>query len=90
MRPVECAACGNQVLCEKFSPAHTSVQWTADAAVVCAEFRDRTGRGGNTALIPTCRALRASIDRAVEAGTLPVGTPESGTPPVGIPEAADV
>ncbi|WP_052864399.1 FAD-binding protein [Streptomyces niger] len=32
MRPVECAACGNQVRCEKFSPAHTSVQWTAEAA----------------------------------------------------------
>ncbi|MEU3609626.1 hypothetical protein AB0E83_29920 [Streptomyces sp. NPDC035033] len=73
MRPVECAACGTQVLCEKFSPAHTSVQWTADAAVACAEFRGRTGEGGTTARIRTCRALRGSIDRAVTDGTLGVG-----------------
>jgi hypothetical protein len=72
MQPVECATCGNQVLCEKFSPAHTSVQWTADAAVVCAEFRDRVDLGGNTAHIRTCRGLRDSIDRAVEEGTLEV------------------
>lgn len=76
MRPVECATCGNQVLCEKFSPAHTSVQWTADAAVVCAEFRDRVSEGVSegvtSARIRTCRALRSSIDRAVEDGTLEV------------------
>ncbi|WP_063782303.1 hypothetical protein [Streptomyces vietnamensis] len=84
MQAVECAACGNQVLCEKFSIAHTSVQWTADAAVVCTEFGERVGRGGNTARMRTCGALRASIDRAVEDGTLTVSTlepvgPESGT-----------
>ncbi|MFE5791596.1 hypothetical protein ACFQ8C_03365 [Streptomyces sp. NPDC056503] len=73
MRPVECAACGNQVLCEKFTPAHTSVQWTEDAAVVCAEFRDRVGRGASSARIPTCRSLRSSIERAVADGTLEVG-----------------
>ncbi|MEU3749237.1 MULTISPECIES: hypothetical protein [Streptomyces] len=72
MRPVECATCGNQVLCEKFSRAHTSVQWTADAAVVCAEFRDRVGEGATTARIRTCRALRSSIERAVDDGTLEV------------------
>ncbi|POX57206.1 hypothetical protein C3489_00310 [Streptomyces sp. Ru71] len=72
MQPVECATCGNQVLCEKFSMAHTSVQWTAEAAVVCAEFRGRVTEGGSTARIRTCRALRESIDRAVEEGTLEV------------------
>ncbi|MFB7214910.1 hypothetical protein [Streptomyces sp. NPDC056255] len=82
MRAVECATCGNQVLCEKFSIAHTSVQWTADAAVVCAEFRDRVGQCGTTARIRTCRALRSSIDRAVEDGTLEIGTLGSGTPEV--------
>ncbi|WP_405783473.1 hypothetical protein [Streptomyces sp. NBC_00859] len=63
MTPVECAACGNQVLCEKFSTAHTSVQWTADAAEVCAEYRDP---------MRTCAALRDSIDRAVGDGRLAV------------------
>ncbi|GAA2774641.1 hypothetical protein [Streptomyces showdoensis] len=78
MRAVECAACGNQVLCEKFSVAHTSVQWTADAAAVCAEFGDAGGRAGTTARIRSCRALGASIDRAVADGALTVGTPDSG------------
>ncbi|MER5739669.1 MULTISPECIES: hypothetical protein [unclassified Streptomyces] len=73
MRPVQCPACGNQVLCEKFSPAHTSVQWTADAAVACAEFRDRVGRGATSARIRTCRSLRDGIERAVADGTLEVG-----------------
>ncbi|WP_030410072.1 hypothetical protein [Streptomyces sp. NRRL S-1448] len=72
MPPVTCATCGNQVHCEKFSPAHTSVQWTADAAVVCPEFRDRVAAGATSARIRTCRALRASIDDAVENGTLEV------------------
>ncbi|MFF0473897.1 hypothetical protein [Streptomyces sp. NPDC004284] len=94
MRAVECAACGNQVLCEKFSVAHTSVQWTADAAVACAEFRDRVTPGGTTARMRTCRALRASIDRAVEDGSLTVSTlepvgPESGTAGTATTEADD-
>ncbi|MEU6105579.1 hypothetical protein [Streptomyces flaveolus] len=72
MQPVECVTCGNQVLCEKFSLAHTSVQWTADAAVVCTEFHDRVAAGESSARIRTCRALRGSIDRAVEQGTLEV------------------
>ncbi|MET8572735.1 hypothetical protein [Streptomyces sp. NPDC004783] len=72
MQPVECATCGNQVLCEKFSLAHTSVQWTTDAAVACEEFRGQVTGGGTTARIRTCRPLRDSIDRAVEDGTLEV------------------
>ncbi|MBB4980644.1 hypothetical protein [Streptomyces nymphaeiformis] len=87
MRAVECAACGNQVLCEKFSVAHTSVQWTADAAVACAEFRDRVGPGVTTARMRTCRSLRASIARAVEEGTLTVSTLEPGTPTAGARES---
>ncbi|MEV0323783.1 hypothetical protein ACIBKX_08740 [Streptomyces sp. NPDC050658] len=72
MQPVECVTCGNQVLCEKFSLAHTSVQWTADAAVACAEFRDRVAEGASSARIRTCRQLRTSIERAVMAGELEV------------------
>ncbi|MEE4418009.1 hypothetical protein [Streptomyces bugieae] len=72
MQPVECATCGNQVLCEKFSRAHTSVQWTAEAAVVCTEFRAQVTAGATSARIRTCRALRRSIDDAVENGTLEI------------------
>ncbi|WP_455361803.1 hypothetical protein [Streptomyces sp. SYSU K21746] len=72
MQPVECATCGNQVLCEKFSMAHTSVQWTADAALVCPEIRSQVADGETSARIRTCRALRLSIDRAVDEGTLDI------------------
>ena len=42
--PVECARCGAAVLAAKFSPQHTSVQWTAAAVRACAEF-GRHARG---------------------------------------------
>ncbi|MFM9370441.1 hypothetical protein [Streptomyces sp. Da 82-17] len=72
MQPVECLTCGNQVLCEKFSLAHTSVQWTTDAAVACAEIRAQVADGASSALVRTCGPLRASIEQAVAAGELAV------------------
>ena len=36
--PVECGRCGAGVLAAKFSPQHTSVQWSAEAVRACAEF----------------------------------------------------
>ncbi|MEU6117205.1 hypothetical protein ABZ840_22030 [Streptomyces sp. NPDC047117] len=72
VQPVECAACGNQVRCEKFSHAHTSVQWTAEAAAVCPEFGSRVAAGETGARIRTCPALHDSIGKAVAAGILTV------------------
>ncbi|MEV0293601.1 hypothetical protein [Nocardia sp. NPDC050710] len=71
MDAVLCQDCGNRVAVVKFSPAHTSVQWTADAARHCAEL---CGDGGG----PTrgCLALRRSIDNAVTAGALRLSTRE--------------
>jgi hypothetical protein len=65
----------------KFSPQHTSVQWTAAAAASCAEFGARasadagTGTGTGSALIEGCGALRGSIDSALAAGLLSVCPP---------------
>ncbi|MFG2140049.1 hypothetical protein [Streptomyces sp. NPDC048650] len=83
MRPVACGACGNQVLCEKFSPAHTQVQWTGDAAESCPRIRARVAAGEPSATVRSCEALRAAIARAVEEGALPQdGTrPDGGTSP---------
>ena len=36
--PVLCGRCGAAVLAAKFSPQHTSVQWSAAAVRACAEF----------------------------------------------------
>nr|WP_039798579.1 hypothetical protein [Nocardia araoensis] len=68
MHPLDCERCGERVLIEKFSAAHTSVQWTGDAGrcpVIAARHRGvgHQERG--------CEALHRSIDRAVRAQELP-------------------
>jgi hypothetical protein len=70
--PVECARCGAAVLAAKFSPQHTSVQWSAAAVRACQEFgaSDRP-----SALVEGCASLRDSIDAAVAAGRLEVSPP---------------
>ncbi|CAM5654606.1 hypothetical protein GCM10010329_11360 [Streptomyces spiroverticillatus] len=73
MRAVECGACGNQVLCEKFSPAHTQVQWTDEAAEVCPRIREKVAAGELSARVRSCGELRDSIDAAVASGLLEVG-----------------
>ncbi|MFI0978837.1 hypothetical protein ACH4SP_17775 [Streptomyces sp. NPDC021093] len=75
MRAVECAACGNQVLCEKFSPAHTQIQWTDEAAEVCPRIREKVAAGELSARVRSCGELRTSIDAAVRSGLLEVGGP---------------
>ncbi|MGO4462775.1 hypothetical protein AB4039_36650 [Streptomyces sp. M-16] len=72
MTPVECGECGNRVLCEKFSPAHTQVQWTADAAAVCPRIAAATAAGRPSARVRSCPALRAGIEAAVREGRLEV------------------
>jgi hypothetical protein len=74
-QPVECARCGGSVGVVKFSPQHTSVQWTSAAVRCCAEFRARGAEGTRSALIEGCAALRDSIDAAVAAGRLAVSPP---------------
>jgi hypothetical protein len=75
-QPVECARCGAIADVVKFSPQHTSVQWTADAAGRCTEFRDRAAEGTLSALVEGCAALRDSIDAAVASGRLAVLPPQ--------------
>jgi hypothetical protein len=69
---VECLRCGAAVLAVKFSPQHTSVQWSATAVAACQEFgaSDRP-----SALVEGCASLRDSIDAAVAAGRLEVSPP---------------
>ncbi|HEY6479579.1 MAG TPA: hypothetical protein VIZ00_06095 [Streptosporangiaceae bacterium] len=85
-RPVACDRCGAAVRVAKFSPEHTSVQWSQASVRACAEFGVRAAAGELTALIDTCASLRASIDRAVRGGRLAVSPPLS--PPDGPNERA--
>ena len=74
-RRVECGRCAAVVLVVKFSPQHTSVQWSAASVRACAEFSARAAAGEQTALIDTCASLRDSIDRAVRDGRLEISPP---------------
>jgi len=73
--PVGCERCGAVALVAKFSPQHTSVQWSGEAVRTCTEFSARVAAGEQTALIDTCASLRDSIDRAVLDGRLPITPP---------------
>jgi hypothetical protein len=75
LRPVTCASCGACVQVAKFSPEHTTVQWSLPAMWACLEFSEVRLSGGSSALSPGCARLRASIDAAVESGQLSVSAP---------------
>jgi hypothetical protein len=67
---VACRRCEAVVGVTKFSLQHTSVQWTGEAVLTCAEFRVRALAGEPTALVATCISLRDSIDAAVAEGAV--------------------
>ena len=75
LRPVECGRCGAVVLAVKFSPQHTSVQWSAAGVSACAEFGLWGAEGRPSALVEGCASLRDSIDTAVASGRLEVSPP---------------
>jgi hypothetical protein len=72
---VECGRCGAAVLAAKFSPQHTSVQWSTAAVRACAEFSAAVALGRPSALVQGCGSLQDSIDAAVAAGRLEVSPP---------------
>jgi hypothetical protein len=73
--PVTCGRCGASALAAKFSPQHTSVQWSLESVRACAEFSARAAAGEQSALIDTCASMRDSIDRAVLDGRLEIPPP---------------
>ena len=73
--PVACGRCGAVVEVAKFSPQHTSVQWTAESVLRCVEFAACVADGGSSALVATCMSLRTSIDAAVDQGRVEVLPP---------------
>ncbi|MEO9326735.1 hypothetical protein [Gordonia aurantiaca] len=71
MTPLTCKGCGRGVRVEKFSEAHTSIEWTFDAreCPFIAAARDEQGLGSYSG---GCAQLRATIDDAVRDGELVV------------------
>lgn len=62
MQPLGCGTCGRRILVEKFSAAHTSIQWLSDAGE-CPMIAD--GHHGFGDLARRCENLRRTIDAAV-------------------------
>jgi hypothetical protein len=73
MSEVTCARCSTTVLVRKSSPAQTSVQWRGESWATCTELADRRAAGQHPAHVPSCTALRRSIDDAVRHGKVPTG-----------------
>ena len=74
LRELTCERCAAVVQVTKFSPQHTSVQWSAESVRACAEFADQAGNGRH-APARTCASLWETIDRAGRDGRLEVRSP---------------
>lgn len=78
MLPVTCRSCGARVLARKSSWEQTSVQWNGAAMGRCQERQKERanpsddGPGLRPGVFLVCTKLRASIEAAVGAGSLPV------------------
>jgi hypothetical protein len=67
---VDCRFCHSVVQVKKLGPAHTSVQWNAEASQRCAYFTEIRQSGGESARARTCPRLADSIKHAVAEGCL--------------------
>ncbi|MCL2582709.1 MAG: hypothetical protein FWE35_09660 [Streptosporangiales bacterium] len=80
LRDVRCDRCRAVVQVAKFSPQHTSVQWTSEAAGRCAEFAERQAEATSRVRVASCGSLRETIDRAVGDGRLAVSASDGEAP----------
>jgi hypothetical protein len=67
---IDCRFCHVAVQVKKLGPAHTSVQWTAEATRRCAYFTEIRESGGDSARARSCPKLADSIKHAVAEGCL--------------------
>ena len=67
---VDCRFCHVSVCVKKLGPAHTSVQWSAEATRRCAFFTEVRESGGEPARARSCPKLADSIKHAVAEGVL--------------------
>jgi hypothetical protein len=73
MSEVFCRRCATSVLVRKSSAAQTSVQWRGESWATCTELAHKRAAGQHPAQVPTCSALKESIDEAVRDGKVPTG-----------------
>jgi hypothetical protein len=64
---VACLRCGACVKVRKHSAQHTNIQWSGASVGQCVEFKGR-----QSAFVPTCSSLHASVEVAVHEGRVSV------------------
>ncbi|MGH8881406.1 MAG: hypothetical protein ACRD0P_29330 [Stackebrandtia sp.] len=83
MQPLACQSCHAHVSVAKYSPAHTSIQWTTEASGTCWEMAATTTDCG---YVLRCTALDRTIDEAVAHGEIEMSTRSE---PAVVPLAAE-
>ncbi|ONM50301.1 hypothetical protein B0T44_22195 [Nocardia donostiensis] len=80
MQSLACHACDARVSVAKYSPAHTSIQWSTEASRTC---REMAACGG---YLLRCEALDRTVDAAAAQGEISMTTRSE---PTVIPLAAE-
>jgi hypothetical protein len=77
MQPLQCTECAAQVLVQKNSWEHTSVQWNPAARSACRDFSGEQSGAARRSGAPRerCRFLTEAIEAAARAGTVAVLDP---------------
>lgn len=73
LQPLACHTCAARVSVAKYSPAHTSIQWTTEASRTCREMTAPVTVGCGGYLL-RCEALDRTVDEAVARGEITMTT----------------
>lgn len=71
MQSLACHTCEAHVSVAKYSPAHTSIQWTHEALRTCFEA---TAAGGPGGYLLRCEALDRTVDVVAAQGEIEMTT----------------
>ncbi len=74
LQEVPCMDCKAHVLVRKNSEHHTSIQWTQEAVSDCTSFSKMDQQDGGRPIHSGCPRMNASIEQAVRAGAVSVGS----------------
>ena len=72
MQSLACHSCDARVLVAKYSPAHTSIQWSDEARQSCREIA-AAAAAGRGAYVMRCGALDHTVDEAESDGVIRPG-----------------
>jgi hypothetical protein len=74
VQEILCQSCRNPVFVERNTENQVCVQWIGDAESLCIEFARRARRGERSAQIPSCSALRSTIELNILNGVIRISS----------------